>query len=127
MNRKSRTYNRIYSLCIVFVLCAVLAACATVPLTERKSLRLIPSSELLSLSDQQYAEVLTESKLSTDRQKVQMVNRVGKRIAGAAEEFLRESQAEDKIKDYQWEFNVIEDDKTANAQSPTARAHSLPC
>ena len=118
MNRKSRKYKRVYTLCgvgIVFVLCALLAACATVPLTERKSLNLIPSSELLSLSDQQYTEVLGESKLSTDRQKVRMVNRVGTRIAGAAEEFLRESQAEDKIANYQWEFNVIEDDKTVNA------------
>ena len=118
MNRKSRKDKRVYTLCgvgIVFVLCALLAACATVPLTERKSLNLIPSSELLSLSDQQYTEVLGESKLSTDRQKVRMVNRVGTRIAGAAEEFLRESQAENKIANYQWEFNVIEDDKTVNA------------
>jgi predicted Zn-dependent protease len=112
---RCNNYNRVYTLCIVFILCILLATCATVPLTERKSLRLIPSSELLSLSDQQYAQVLSESKLSTNRQKNQMVTRVGNRIAGAAEEFLRESQAEDKIKNYQWEFNVIEDDKTANA------------
>ena len=118
MNRSSRYYNRVYTLWsvgIVLFLCALLAACATVPLTERKSLRLIPSSELLSLSDQQYTKVLNESKVSTNRQHVTMVTRVGKRIAGAAEDFLRESQAEDKIKDYQWEFNVIKDDKTANA------------
>jgi len=101
--------------CAVFILCSLLAACATVPLTERKSLSLIPASELLALSDQQYAEVLKESKLSTDRQKVQMVTRVGTRIASAAEEFLKESQAQEKLKNYQWEFNVIEDDKTANA------------
>jgi predicted Zn-dependent protease len=118
MNSGIKSYNIVYNLCrvcIIFILCFSLAACATVPLTERKSLRLIPSSELLSLSDQQYAKVLSESKLSTDRRKIQMVTRVGKRIAGAAEEFLKESQAEDKIKNYQWEFNVIEDEKTTNA------------
>jgi predicted Zn-dependent protease len=118
MNMRSRDYNRVYTLCsvcIVFILCALLAACATVPLTERKSLHLVSASELLALSDEQYAEVLKESKLSTDRQKVQMVTRVGKRIASAAEDFLKESHAEDKISNYQWEFNVIEDDKTANA------------
>jgi predicted Zn-dependent protease len=93
----------------------LLAACATVPLTERKSLRLIPDAELLSLSNDQYTKVLKESKLSTDRRQIQMVTRVGKRIANAAEEFLKESQAQDKLKNYQWEFNVIEDDKTANA------------
>ena len=44
-----------------------------------------------------------------------MVNRVGKRIAAAAEEFLKEAGAQDKIENYQWEFNVIKDDETANA------------
>jgi predicted Zn-dependent protease len=118
MNSKNKSHHIVHTLCsvlTVFTLCFVLAACATVPLTERKSLRLIPSSELLSLSDQQYTKVLKESKLSTDRRKVQMVTRVGKRIASAAEEFLKESQAQEKIRSYQWEFNVIEDDKTANA------------
>jgi predicted Zn-dependent protease len=115
MNRINRDHNRVYTLCMVFILCAFLAACATVPLTERKSLRLIPSSEILSLSNEQYTNVLKESKLSTDRQKINMVTRVGKRIASAAEEFLNESQAQDKIKNYQWDFNVIEDDKTVNA------------
>jgi predicted Zn-dependent protease len=100
---------------IAFILCFSLVTCATVPLTERKSLNLIPDSELLSLSDQQYAQVLKESKLSTDQEKVQMVNRVGKRIASAAEGFLKESGAKDKIKNYHWEFNVIQDDKTVNA------------
>ena len=117
MHSRTKGHNIVYNLCrvfTVFILCFSLVTCATVPLTERKSLRLIPSSELLSLSDQQYAKVLSESKLSTDRRKVRMVTRVGKRIASAAEEYLREEQAEDKIKDYQWEFNVIED-KTANA------------
>jgi predicted Zn-dependent protease len=118
MDGITKGYNRVYTLSravAVFTLCVVLAACATVPLTERKSLRLIPASELLSLSNDQYTTVLKESKLSTDRRQVQMVTRVGKRIASAAEEFLKESQAQDKIKNYQWEFNVIEDDKTANA------------
>jgi predicted Zn-dependent protease len=116
--QRGNGYYKQYSLCsacIVFILCTLFAACATVPLTERKSLRLIPSSELLSLSNDQYAQVLKESKLSTDPQKKQMVTRVGKRIAHAAEEFLRESHEEDKISNYRWEFNVIEDDKTANA------------
>ena len=115
MNSKNRSHHTLCSVCIVFILCFLLAACATVPLTERKSLRLIPASELLSLSDQQYTKVLNESKLSTNRRTVQMVTRVGKRIASAAEEFLKDSQAQEKLKNYQWEFNVIKDDKTANA------------
>jgi predicted Zn-dependent protease len=92
-----------------------LFACATVPLTERKTLRLIPDSELVSLSFQQYSEVLKKSKLSNDPVKVHMVRRVGGRIARASEEFLMESGLESDIKNYKWEFNLIEDDKVVNA------------
>jgi hypothetical protein len=63
-----------------------------VPLTERKSLRFIPDSQFLSLSFQQYSEVLKKSKLSNDPMKVQMVRRVGERTAKASKEFLRESK-----------------------------------
>ncbi|OGP55054.1 MAG: peptidase M48 [Deltaproteobacteria bacterium RBG_13_52_11] len=118
MSNRARNYNIVYTLCrllTVFILCFSLAACATVPLTERKSLRLIPDAELLSLSDQEYTKVLHESKLSIDQQKVQAVTRVGKRIASAAEGFLKDAKEENKLKNYQWEFNVIEDSKTANA------------
>jgi predicted Zn-dependent protease len=76
---------------------------------------LVPESELLTLSLQQYNEVLQKSKLSTDNQKVAMVRRVGNRVAKAAESFLAESGHQDLIKDFQWQFNLIEDDKTANA------------
>jgi hypothetical protein len=62
-----------------------LSACATVPLTERKSLNLVSDSELLSLSIQQYDQVLRKSRLSTDPEKTQMVKRVGEDIARASE------------------------------------------
>jgi len=90
-------------------------ACAEVPITHRKSLRLVPESELLTMSLQQYSEVLNKSKLSTDQQKVQMVRNVGFKIAKAAEAFLVEAGQSASIKNYQWDFNLIEDDKTVNA------------
>ena len=45
-----------------------------------------------------------------------MVVRVGKRIAAAAEEFMRENGMEDKIKEYKWEFNLIKNEQ-ANASA----------
>lgn len=93
----------------------LLSACATVPLTQRKSLSLLPDSELLSLSFQQYTDVLKKSKLSNDPAKIEVVKRVGERIARASEDFLRESKMESDIKNYKWEFNLIEDDKVVNA------------
>jgi len=90
-------------------------ACAEVPITHRKSLHLVPESELLTMSLRQYSEVLNKSKLSTDQQKVQMVRKVGSKIAKAAEAFLAEAGQSANIKNYQWDFNLIEDDKTVNA------------
>jgi predicted Zn-dependent protease len=89
--------------------------CAEVPITHRKGLHLVPETELLSMSLQQYDEVLKKSKLSTDTPKAEMVRRTGNRIAKATEAFLAETGQQDKIKNYKWEFNLIEDDKTVNA------------
>ena len=102
----------ILSLLIIF---SFLMACAEVPITHRHSLQLLPDSELATLSLQEYDKVLKDSKLSTDRQQVEMVRRVGFKIAGAAELFLIEAGKKSQIKNLNWEFNLIEDDKTVNA------------
>jgi len=98
---------------IAFIL--FLVGCATVPVTGRKSLNLLSDSELLTMSLQQYDDVLKKSKLSNDPAKVHLVKRVGERIASATEQFFTENGMEAEIKNYKWEFNLIEDDKVANA------------
>jgi len=100
---------------IIFFALFLLAGCAEVPLTQRKSLHLVPEGQVLSLSFQQYREVLKKSKLSTDRQKVEMVRRVGRRIARAAEAFLEDEGLGYEIDSYHWEFNLIENEKAVNA------------
>lgn len=90
-------------------------ACAEVPITHRSALHLVPESELLSMSFQQYDEVLKKNKLSGNTREVEMVRRVGNRIAKVAEAFLAETGRQDRIKNYHWEFNLIQDDKTVNA------------
>ncbi len=100
---------------LLFAVLLLISACATVPITERRSLQILPDSELATLSLEQYSEVLKKSKLSNDPQKLQMVRRVGGHIAQATEEFFKESGMEEEIKNYKWEFNVIEDDKVVNA------------
>ncbi len=98
---------------IVFLL--VLFGCATVPITERKAVHLVPDSELVTLSLQQYSDVIKKSKISQDAQKSAMVRRVGEKIAGATEQFLRNKGMAEEIQNYKWEFTLVEDDKTANA------------
>ncbi|SEM02081.1 Peptidase family M48 [Syntrophus gentianae] len=97
------------------ILTLFLLSCAEVPLTGRSSLSLVSDSQVATMGYQQYADVLKKSKLSNDAGKVQMVRRVGGKIANAAESFLRETGAGGDIALYKWEFNLIEDDKTVNA------------
>ena len=97
---------------ILLVTFLVTAACSTVPGTGRSQLTLIPSGQMLSMSYSQYSETIKNSKLSKDKKTVEMVRNVGVRIARAVEDLLKEEGVEMK---FDWEFNVIEDDKQANA------------
>lgn len=98
---------------VVVVLAAALffAMCSTNPVTGRKQLMLIPSSEMLSMSYQQYGEFLKENKLSTDQEATAMIKRVGGRIQKAVEQYARQKGWADRLQGYQWEFNLVESDQ----------------
>jgi predicted Zn-dependent protease len=91
-----------------------LITCSTVPITGRKQLSLIPSSQILSMSYSEYDGFLKSNKLSTDPQATAMIKRVGARIQGAVERYFKEKGLEEELKDYRWEFNLVED-KQVNA------------
>ena len=103
--------------CLLFILLALsmAAGCAQVPITERRGLQFIPESNLTSMSLVEYDKILRESKLSSDKEEVDTVRRVGNRIASAADDFLRDAGMQEDLKNYHWEFNVIDDDKIVNA------------
>lgn len=89
----------------------LLSGCATVPVTGRTQLNMIPDNQLNTLSLDSYKKVLSESKLSTDSVAVETVRDVGARLARATENYMR---GIGQPIAYQWEFNVIEAD-TVNA------------
>ncbi|MCK4889888.1 MAG: M48 family metalloprotease, partial [Candidatus Aminicenantes bacterium] len=92
-----------------------LSSCTSVPITGRKRIALLPSSNLTSMALQSYQTLLKKSKLSTDSKQVAVVRKVGNRIAKAAEAFMREEGLEKQLKNFKWEFNLIDDSKTINA------------
>lgn len=105
------------SICLILLVITgwVFIGCAEVPITGRRSLQLVPESELMTMSLKEYRQVIDKNKLSTDIDKVRMVRKVGNRIAKAAEAFLADMGREDQLRNYQWEFNLIQDDKVVNA------------
>src|SRR5574337_209099 len=92
-----------------------LVGCSTVPITGRRQLSLVPQIQLIASSANSYRQLVSESKISEDAQKTQMVVNVGKRIASSAEKFMRENRMEKELQNYHWEFKLIQDDKTVNA------------
>lgn len=103
------------SMAIIIATVAILSSsCTTNPITGRSQLLLIPSSQMLSMSFEQYQGFLKENKLSGDRQSAEMVRRVGQRIQGAVERYAKEQGWDDRLEGYAWEFNLVES-KEVNA------------
>ncbi len=92
-------------------LAAFLVSCTTVPITGRKQLNIIPSSEMLSMSFTQYDQFLSENKLSQDAEKTATIKRVGARIQGAVEKYFKEQGMSSRLDGYRWEFNLIESEE----------------
>lgn len=91
------------------VLTIIFVACSKVPLTNRNQLSLVPDNQLMASSFSSYNEVLKESKLSNNTQQVQMVKNVGQRIKSAVEKYLSQNNLSDLTEDFEWEFNLIEE------------------
>lgn len=99
-------------LVIAVLICPIIfACCSTVPITGRRQLDLIPDDEMMAMSYQQYGEFLQANTVSADREKNAMVKKVGLRIQGAVEKYFKEKGMSNQLRDYQWEFNLIESDE----------------
>jgi predicted Zn-dependent protease len=94
---------------------SILYACATVPVTGRKQLSLVSSEEINAMSAQQYKEVIAKGPLSNNAEQTAMIRRVGSRIQKAVEQYMKDKGASSQLAGFNWEFNLIQDDKTVNA------------
>ena len=103
-----------YLISALIISSIIILSCSTVPLTGRSQLNMIPSSEMLSMSYQQYDQFMKENKLSTNQQAIGMVKRVGSNIKGAVEKYMAQNNLSENLKGYNWEFNLVEDEQ-ANA------------
>ena len=86
-------------------------SCSTVPITGRKQLDLVPASDMLSTSFQEYDKFLKEHKLSTNEQQTQMVKGIGAQIQKAVEGYFVQHGLSDELKGYAWEFNLVESEE----------------
>ncbi len=69
------------------------------PITHRTQLMMISPAEEIAMGEKSYREILAKSKLSTNKKEVERIRRIGRRLAKASG------------KNYNWEFNLIDEDK----------------
>lgn len=91
-------------------------SCATNPFTGKETMALpgTENSALFPASFQQYNQFLSENKVIKSTSDAAMVTRVGQKIAVAAERWLNANGYVSYLKDYKWEYNLV-DDKAVNA------------
>jgi len=105
----NRNLSKSLSVLCLITLHFFMISCATVPVTGRRQLALVPASTLNSMSSQSYGEFLAEHRLSDDAEATQMIERVGRNIQRAVEEYFAAGDMSDQLSQYDWQFNLVED------------------
>ncbi len=92
-----------------------ITSCSTVPITERKQLKLIPESKLNAQAAQIYEKVKEKEKLSNDVKTLNEIRDIGKRIEYSISEYFDRSNVEDPTVGFDWEYILIDNKKIKNA------------
>jgi predicted Zn-dependent protease len=93
----------------------VYTACKRVAVTGRSQLSLVPESQMISMSKDQYSQVIQQGPLSTNQTQVDMIKRVGNTIKTSVEKYMADQGRSKELEGYSWEFNLIKNDSTVNA------------
>lgn len=110
--------NRKFVIALLISVLMICVSCGSVPVTGRRQIKLVPNSSMLSMSFKQYDEFLKTNTLSKDSKTVATVKRAGERIQKSVEQYLADNGFKDTIKDYDWEFNLVD--------SPEVNAWAMP-
>jgi predicted Zn-dependent protease len=92
-----------------------LSSCATVPITDRKQLKLIPETKLNAQAAQIYEKIKEKEKLSDDNIQLNEIKEIGKRIEYSISEYFETSGIQDPTSGFDWEYILIDNKKVKNA------------
>ena len=92
-----------------------ISSCTTVPITDRRQLKLIPESKLNAQAAKIYEKVKEKEKLSDDINKLNEIKDIGKRIEYSISEYFERSNIKDPTAEFDWEYILIDNKKVKNA------------
>lgn len=97
----------------MFIVLSILS-CAKNPFTGKNTFNFVSNSELFPTSFQQYGTFLKDNKVIVGTTDAKRVETVGIKIKMAAEKYLEANGFKDYLKDYVWEYKLVES-KEVNA------------
>lgn len=91
---------------LLLLLCIMAGGCRK-NANGRTTLNLVDDATVLSLSSQEYSSFLATNPPVTGTPEADMVARVGNRVVAGVQSYLAAKGQSDLIKDYKWEFNLV--------------------
>ncbi len=85
-----------------------IVSCARVPITGRKQMKLLPDSEVMAMSFQQYSDFLETNKTISTGSNAAMVQNVGTRLSQSVKQVLKAKGLEKNIEGFKWEFHLVD-------------------
>ena len=101
-------------LVLIMIVFLAVSACKTNPFTGQKTLNFYGNNQIFPTAFAQYDQFLGSNKVLKGTADANMITKVGQRISAAAERWLNANGHAGYLKDYKWEYNLVED-KTVNA------------
>ena len=93
----------------------VLPSCATVPITERKQLSLIPEATINRQAAAAYEQFKSKTKLITKGKVLNDVVKIGKKIETSVSAFFNNRNEKDPTQTFGWDYVLVDNDKIVNA------------
>ena len=113
--RKSERFWKLTSrILAAFLLGMTAVSCSTVAFTGRSRLLLYSDSEIFSLSNQSYSQLMATSVRSADTKSTAAVSEVGRRMTAALRAYLTATGQTDVLNGISWSFDLVRNSQ-ANA------------
>ncbi len=111
MTRRLSITKKVAFLFIFSFTIVTLSACFKNPITGRSSLNLVSEGDMRSMASTQYASFLSTNRPMQGTKDVEMVKRVGNKMAKAVQQYLASKGQQSLIQGYQWEFNLVNENQ----------------
>ena len=93
----------------------LLSSCSSVPITDRRQLKLIPEAKLNAQAAQIYEKIKSKEKMSSDKKTLNQIKTIGKRIENSITQYFAINNLEDPTANFEWEYILIDNKKVKNA------------